>query len=130
MRHKWYGDILTGILFIIIFFITEHSSLSVLQAEEKSLEVIGKVYEFDDKSEYEISSTEVFSDTNKVNTLGKLLIDGNVLKVLENDEIPIYEISNDDCITISYANDHSWLDKNDEGWYLVEDSMRNTHFRT
>ena len=124
MRHKWYGDILTGILFIIIFFITEHSSLSVLQAEEKSLEVIGKVYEFDDKSEYEISSTEVFSDTNKVNTLGKLLIDGNVLKVLENDEIPIYEISNDDCITISYANDHSWLDKNDEGWYLVEDSKK------
>ena len=73
MRHKWYGDTLIGIAFMIIFFIIEHNSLSVLQAEEKSLEVIGKVHEFDEKSEYEISSSEAFSDTNKINTLGKLL---------------------------------------------------------
>lgn len=125
MKYKWYRDILIGFVFMIIFFITEHISLSVIKAEEKSIEVIGKVYEFDEKSEYEISSSEAFGDTNKINTLGKLLITGNVLKVLENDEVPTYEINNDDFITISYANDHSWSDMNDEGWYLVEDSKKN-----
>lgn len=93
-------------------------------AAEKQIAVEGKLYEFEEKSKYEISSSESTGMTGKGNTLGEFSISGNILKTSTNEYVPAYEVADDELLTFSYKYDDTLLNAPDEERHLKEDSEK------
>ena len=93
-------------------------------SEETSMDVIGRLYEFGEKSEYEISSTQVHKMTTETSTLGTCSVSGTISRTFEKDDIPAYEVADNEFIAFSYVYDGSLLDDSDDAWHLTEDNKK------
>lgn len=98
--------------------------LYTAEAAEKNMEIIGKVYEFEEKNEYDITSSESVGTTKDHNTLGKFSISGDITKTSEEGDIPSYQVAEDKLITLAYTCDDSLMTANAEEWHLEEDSRK------
>ncbi len=85
-----------------------------------STEVVGKVYEFGEKSEYRYSEAESFTSTLTTDTYGTLKLDGNIIDSTEKDGIPVYEVE-EGILDIVYAYDDTLLNADIDSWHLYED---------
>ncbi|MBE6838891.1 MAG: hypothetical protein E7507_05040 [Ruminococcus sp.] len=90
-------------------------------AENGDTAVVGKLYEFGEKSEYEISSAESYTATTKDNTYGEFLLGGNVKSVADKNGVPAYEIA-DGELSLIYEYDDTLLNAGIDSWHLYSDS--------
>lgn len=101
----------TGVLFSI------HIPIS---AESSNVAVIGKLYELDKKSNYEISSADSYLSTADTDTYGEFLLNGNVISSAEKNGVPAYEVE-DGTLSLFYKYDDSLLNADIDSWHLVSD---------
>lgn len=101
----------TGMLFSI------HIPIS---AESSNAAVIGKIYEFDKKSNYEISSADSYLSTSDTDTYGEFLLNGNVKSSAEKDGIPAYEVE-DGVLSLIYKYDDTLLNADIDSQHLFSD---------
>lgn len=92
-----------------------------IYAESGNNAVQGKLYEFDEKSKYEISLAESYVDTTRDNTYGEFFIRGNVKAVADKDGVPAYEVE-DGELSLFYEYDDALLNADIDSWHLYSDN--------
>lgn len=93
-----------------------------INAENGNISIRGKLYEFGEKSEYEISSTESYTATTKDNTYGEFLLGGNVKAVADKNGVPAYEVE-DGELSLIYKYDDALLNAGIDSWHLYSDNI-------
>ena len=112
-----------GILaFFVACFISSILPISVL-AEEGKTEVVGKLYEFDEDSNYEFHEKAKPQDTTSDNTYGLFSICGNISNVGKKSNVPSYEIT-DGKLDFYYNYSDAVLNAGEDEWHLVDDKSK------
>lgn len=91
-------------------------------AENGNTAVVGKLYEFEDKSEYEISSAQSSSTTTSSNTYGEFLLNGNIKNSISKNGVPSYEVE-DGKLSLVYKYDDTLLNADMDSWHLFSDDV-------
>lgn len=91
-------------------------------AKEQEVDVARKVYEFGEKSEYEIDSSEPISKSDI--TLGNLSLKGDITNTYTQDGITAYEIANDTLFSLHFDYDESLKNADDSDWHLTDDNKK------
>lgn len=91
-------------------------------AENSKNPVTGKIYTFDEKSDYEISNSK-FVSSDKTETYGNFAVSGNIHNISTKDGLPAYELS-DGNLSLYYTYGNELLEESDKDWYLVEDKNK------
>lgn len=91
-------------------------------AENGNTAVVGKLYEFEEKSEYEISSAESSSTTTSSNTYGEFLLNGNIKNSISKNGVPSYEVE-DGKLSFVYKYDDTLLNADMDSWHLFSDDV-------
>ena len=117
--------ILFSVLFsIIIFAIFAECGMIFIYASERTKDVTGDYYEFEEKSHYEYSSTD---SSNKavleLNTSGTLSIIGDFDEDTGANNLPVYTIK-DGNLSISYDFNSSSIEVEEAEWHLVDDKSK------
>jgi len=116
----------------ITFTISSALALSVLllpktitvSAKEQTVDLTQKTYEFGEKSEYEISSSESTSSPEVMTRLGKFSLSGDISKTYTEDDFTAYEIADDTIFSIHFDYDESLKKAADTEWHLTDDSKK------
>lgn len=117
--------ILTKMIFIMASAVVLSGSVSVINMENvyaasESEEVVGKIYEFGEKEEYDISTAKKVSSTEEKSTYGTLSVSGKINTVGDKNGIPAYGVEKG-TISISYTYDDKMLKASEDKKHLVED---------
>lgn len=91
-------------------------------AENGNIAVVGKLYEFAEKSEYEISSAQSSSTTTSSNTYGEFLLNGNIKTSTSKNGVPSYEVE-DGKLSLVYKYDDTLLNADIDSWHLFSDGV-------
>lgn len=91
-------------------------------AENGNTAVVGKLYEFEEKSEYEISSAQSSSTTTSSNTYGEFLLNGNIKNSISKSGVPSYEVE-DGKLSLVYKYDDTLLNADMDSWHLFSDDV-------
>lgn len=91
-------------------------------AENGNTAVVGKLYEFEEKSEYEISSAQSSSTTTSSNTYGEFLLNGNIKTSTSKNGVPSYEVE-DGKLSFVYKYDDNLLNADIDSWHLFSDGV-------
>ncbi len=108
--------------FFVACFISSILPVSVL-AEEGKTEVVGKLYEFDEDSNYEFHEKTKSQDTTSDNTYGLFSICGNISNVGEKSNVPSYEVT-DGKLDFYYNYSATVLNAGEDEWHLVDDKSK------
>ena len=92
-------------------------------AENGNTAVVGKLYEFKEKSEYEISSAQSSSTTTSSNTYGEFLLNGNIKTSISKNGVPSYEVE-DGKLSLVYKYDDTLLNAEIDSWHLFSDTVK------
>lgn len=92
-------------------------------AENGNAAVVGKLYEFKEKSEYEISSAQSSSTTTSSNTYGEFLLNGNIKTSISKNGVPSYEVE-DGKLSLVYKYDDTLLNAEIDSWHLFSDTVK------
>lgn len=92
-------------------------------AENGNTAVVGKLYEFKEKSEYEISSAQSSSTTTSSNTYGDFLLNGNIKTSISKNGVPSYEVE-DGKLSLVYKYDDTLLNAEIDSWHLFSDTVK------
>lgn len=98
-------------------------STEVFASEEK-LNVEGTVYKFNEKDDYEFSTSKEGQSSAKANTYGTLSVEGNISDVQSNTKVPEYVIK-DGEFSITYSYDDKMLKAGLDEWHLEDDKSKN-----
>ncbi len=90
------------------------------EAADKKINIDGKIYEFDEKSEYEISSSEPINGSS----FGKFSISGSISGSSEINGVPAFEAADGSAVSFAYEYDDGLLNAADDKWHLTEDSCK------
>lgn len=102
------------ILFIILLM------PSMVFATRNSIEVTGRIYEFDEKSEYKYSESDTYLLTDSADTYGNFTLNGNVVESSNKDGIAKYEVQ-EGYLDLTYTYDDTLLKADIDSWHLYED---------
>lgn len=91
-------------------------------AENGNTAVVGKLYEFEEKSEYEISSAQSSSTTTSSNTYGEFLLNGNIKNSISKNGVPSCEVE-DGKLSFVYKYDDTLLNADMDSWHLFSDDV-------
>lgn len=91
-------------------------------AENGNTAVVGKLYEFEEKSEYEISSAQSSSTTTSSNTYGEFLLNCNIKNSISKNGVPSYEVE-DGKLSLVYKYDDTLLNADMDSWHLFSDDV-------
>ena len=125
-RTKLFREYLSVFLLFCIFAISCLFNDSVYAASTQE-NVVGKVYEFDDDTDYTFSSASGYTASDKASTYGVFSISGteSAVKSSETENgIPAYEVS-DGNIQITYSYADSLLTAEENKWHIVKDKEEN-----
>lgn len=106
-----------------MFFVLVPRGAFNVNAQNGDLNVVGKVYTFEDDG-YEISNSKEFTLTNEdVSTYGKFTISGSIADVTEKDGISIFEVSEGN-VSFAYTYGDSLLKAKETDWHLASDNSK------
>lgn len=91
-------------------------------AKEQSLSLTGMVYQFEEKSEYEVDSSQPTYKSESIQTLGKLSITGDISQEYVKDNFTAYEIADGSVISLQYKYESYLKNAIKTEWHLAEDS--------
>lgn len=117
MFHKIYRII----YFVAAFFVFTAIFPYNTNAADKIISVGGRVYEFDKKSGYEISSCE---PVLLGRTIGNFSVSGNIVKNTEKNNIPTFEITDGETLRFLYTYDDTMLNAAGTDEHLTSDSKK------
>lgn len=92
-------------------------------SENGNTAVVGKLYEFKEKSEYEISSAQSSSTTTSSNTYGEFLLNGNIKTSISKNGVPSYEVE-DGKLSLVYKYDDTLFNAEIDSWHLFSDTVK------
>lgn len=92
-------------------------------AENGNTAVIGKLYEFGEKSEYEISYAQSGSSTSGADTYGEFLLNGNVKASASKNGVPAYKVE-DGELSLIYKYGDALLNAGIDSWHLFSDNVK------
>ena len=105
-------------------------SVSAQEKKGKTEYITGTVYQFGEKSNYDLSSADKTSSTvNGTESGGKLSITGNINSVAEKNGIPSYSVRGDN-LTFSYMYDDGLLKASEDEDHLVNDNGKKVNGKT
>lgn len=61
--------------------------------KQKKTDVEGKVYKFNEKSQYELSEKGNFKSSDETKTYGKFSISGQITDITTKNGVPAYEVN-------------------------------------
>ena len=112
--------LLVGLILTCFCYLINGTAITAFAAgTSKTIE--GSVYEFDEKSDYEYSSSEVYASTSGANTYGTFKISGNISNEGKKDNIIAYGI-NGGSVDFTYSYTDALLNAAADQWHLVEDN--------
>lgn len=91
------------------------------EAKEQTLEVNGQLYEFGEKSEYDVDSSTPSENADDSMKLGSLSINGNINRTYDKDGYAAYEIADGEIFTIDFKYINSLKNAGENEWHLIED---------
>lgn len=109
------------IIFIafLLFFI--RASSFTVHADEKTIIVPGTLYEFGEKTDYELDKAEKSSAiTEESDTYGTFSINGRITSTSNKGKVPSYALE-DSNLVLSYTHEDSLLKASKDEYHLVED---------
>ena len=113
-----------AIVFTVLVSIVFAVGTVEIMAKETSSEVIGSYYEFDIKSQYEFSSTDLIAEAvSGFNTMGSFSLNGNFAEDTKMGSFPVYTVK-DGNIKIKYTFDSSELEVDEMKWHLIDDKSK------
>lgn len=116
-------SLIIGLFISIIIF----GWLSVLNvhAEDGAVQLDGLKYTFDKNNKYMCSKSENAERILEgADTYGTFSISGNIVNVDCINDIPIYGVSGEDIISLTYSYTDKYLKASNEEWHLVSDSCK------
>lgn len=105
---------------LLIFFST---ALVKASASNGKIEVSGKVYSFDEDSDYEFHESDTFTKSEDSDTYGTFFINGNISNIGVRDGVPSYEVS-DGNLVFFYNYGDTLLNADVDSWHLTEDKSK------
>ena len=118
IKKKLYMQISTMILCVVA--LTTLYSVNAFAKSEKNA-VVGKVYEFDKNDDYDISESDKFSSTDKVETYGEFSLLGNIGNISEKNGVPAYEVTSGN-LNLYYTYSDALLKAEEKKWHLISDN--------
>ena len=118
IKKKRYMQISTMILCVVA--LTTLYSVNAFAKSEKNA-VVGKVYEFDKNDDYDISESDKFSSTDKVETYGEFSLLGNIGNISEKNGVPAYEVTSEN-LDLYYTYSDALLKAEEKKWHLIADN--------
>lgn len=118
IKKKLYMQISTMILCVVA--LTTLYSVNAFAKSEKNA-VVGKVYEFDKNDDYDISESDKFSSTDKVETYGEFSLLGNIGNISEKNGVPAYEVTSGN-LNLYYTYSDALLKTEEKKWHLIADN--------
>ena len=96
----------------------------ITSADEDTITLVGDVYEFGEKSEYEIDSSNPIDTSDKSNAIGTLKIKGDMSKTESVNGFDAYEVADDELFTIKFNYISSLAHAAKTEWHLENDSKK------
>lgn len=118
IKKKLYMQISTMILCVVA--LTTLYSVNAFAKSEKNA-VVGKVYEFDKNDDYDISESDKYSSTDKVETYGEFSLLGNIGNISEKNGVPAYEVTSGN-LNLYYTYSDALLKAEEKKWHLIADN--------
>ena len=115
--NKMFSAIIAAVILMSFSFISPLTT----NAKEQTVSIVGRVYEFEEKSEYEVDSSKSTSTSENSQTLGQFSITGDISKEYTNKGFTAYEITDGTIISIQYKYDSTLKNASKSEWHLVED---------
>ena len=106
---------------LLIFSLTAPYFAYHVFAAENRAEVQGSIYEFEENSEYDISSAGTSAATGKGNTLGTFSILGGISSTSTKGGVSAYEVKDGEFLKFSYTYDDTLLTASEDEWHLIDD---------
>lgn len=111
------------IFFILVACIILCLFPTVAIAQKDINTVVGNVYTFDKKSDYEISGNKNYKTSDKIDTYGNFSVSGDIANVSSEEGVPSYEVKTG-SLKLFYTYEDSMLKESTKEWYLVEDKNK------
>lgn len=92
-------------------------------ATDNDISIAGYVYEFNKDSHYVIDEAVSSTATSFDNTIGQLIISGNITDDEPSGDVPAYTV-NDGVITLSYTFNQSNLNSSEDEWCITDDKTK------
>ncbi len=93
-----------------------------VKANEQTLDINGLVYEFGEKSEYNIDSSTPSGNADSELNLGTLSISGDIQKTYDKNGITAYEIADDKIFSLDFKYISSLKNAGKDSWHLIKDN--------
>ena len=107
-------------MILCVVALTTLYSVNAFAKSEKNA-VVGKVYEFDKNDDYDISESDKFSSTDKVETYGEFSLLGNIGNISEKNGVPAYEVTSGN-LNLYYTYSDALLKAEEKKWHLIADN--------
>lgn len=108
---------------VLLLTVISSSFPFVANAEDKRIGVDMKYYEFDEDSNYKISSSNP-TTTMGHDALGSVSIGGKINKTYSKGKVPAYEIADDELISIKFSYNDTLKNAGEKEWHLYKDGKK------
>lgn len=116
-------------IIILLFVLLMVKNDITAHASSNSNKVIGKIYEFEKKDEYNYSNSKHYVSTDANDTFGVFQIEGTIEEADIKGDIPSYKVSNGN-LDFTYTYDDSKLGKDLDVWHISEDKSKKINGNT
>ena len=116
-------DILRLCIYLSLFAVLGGTVCFSASAKEEPMVVVGKVYEFSEKSSYEYSAVANSVETNSSNTFGTFRILSDAKNTGTKNDFLAYSIHSPD-IQFFYSYNRSKLAADETKWHIIEDKTK------
>lgn len=96
-------------------------------ASSESVTIVADMYKFSEKSSYDIDSNEPYGSSVSEKTLGKLSVNGDIIKQYEKNGFNAFEIADGDVFSLTYTYDNTLSNAGQEEWHLTTDDNKSVN---
>lgn len=111
----------TALIILLTAVISSMSLICLSAASENRTSVSGRIYAFEEKSDYNIENAEIV-DSSAIS--GSLTVSGRIDNTTVDNVISVYEVSDNELLAFSYDFDRSLLSAPSEEWHLIGDNKK------
>lgn len=108
---------------VMLLTVISSSFPFVANAEDKRIDIDMEYYEFDEDSDYNLSSSYPTAAMEH-DTLGAVSIGGKINKTYSKGKIPAYEVADDELISIKFSYNDTLKKAEKKEWHLYKDSKK------
>ena len=116
--NKMFSAIIAAVILMSFSFISPLNT----SAKEQSISLNGMVYEFEEKSKYEVDESSPTFKSEKTKTLGNISITGDISNEFVKDNFSAFEITDGTVFSVQYKYDSALKNAAKTDWHLVEDN--------